>query len=470
MAAAYILVVDDEPYILELVKEILLDEGYRVSTTENTRKARLSVAERKPDLALVDVWMPDEDGISLLKSWQETNELSFPVVMMSGHGTIETAVEATRLGAFDFVEKPISLSKLLMVVEKTLERSSQPTCTHTPDNQTDIKYLVGRSQYITALNEQIEKLARVDTNVFISGEVGSGKAMVAELIHQNSARSQQPFVRLVCNALDKHIAAAQIFGNEHLGTVNVGTLEQASGGILYLAEVDALPPHVQSTLLHTLKTGRFLRVGGSQPQKVDLRLIASSSSDIARISGGHLNLELYRKLNTSLLNTLGLREHIEDLSDLLDHFAEQYYASDGLAYRHFNVAVQNRLRNYSWPGNLHELENLIRRLLIISNDTEIRLDEVERAFKEVLPIPMPPDQTLEAAAQQHELDDHMSMSIPLELTLRDARAAFERNYLTLQLERCGGSMTKLAKKVGSERTHLYRKLHQLGLDADKKRN
>jgi len=455
MTAPYILVIDDEPDIRDLVKAILEDEGYLVNVADSARSARASKAEQMPDLVLLDIWMPGEDGISLLKDWRDRRELSFPVVMMSGHGTVETAVEATRLGAFDFVEKPLSLAKLLMMVEKALANASNDAKYGAAGVSARADELVGRSRYVKNLRDQIDKLSGTDASVLVFGEVASGKALVLRHIHQNSARAGKPFVTVRCEALEEKNTAVELFGSEHAGTVNKGALEQARGGVLHLGEVSELSAQAQALLLGALRTKHFSRVGGAQALPLEVRVMTSSTVDLQlSLDRGDFDEQLYYKLNVVPIQTLGLREHPEDIPALLEYYVDWFVAHEGLAYRHFNVAAQNYLRNYPWPGNIRELKNLVQRLLVMGTGVEVALEEVEQVSQE----------------RENPFTEQLGlMAIPLDLSLREARAEFERNYLQQQLSAADGSIVDLAKRVGMERTHLYRKLRSLGIDLGKQR-
>ncbi len=457
MRAPYILVVDDEPGIRDLVKEILEDEGYLVKVADSARSARASKAEQTPDLMLLDIWMPGEDGISLLKDWRNRRELSFPVVMMSGHGTVETAVEATRLGAYDFVEKPLSLAKLLMVVEKALA-STRNNTQYAVDESVPGKAnaLIGRSVYIDSLRQQIDKLSKTDVNVLVSGEAASGKTLILHHIHQNSERAAKPFISLRCDMLDEKNATVELFGSEHAGTVSKGVLEQAQGGVLHLGEVGDLSVQVQSLLLSAIKAKRFSRVGSMRTLPLDVRLMASSTVDLQRLLvNGEFNEDLYYTLNVIPVHTLGLREHPEDIPALLEYYVDWLVDQESLPYRHFTVAAQNRLRNYTWPGNIRELKNRVQQLLVMGSGVEIELEEVESVLRD-------------QPANKHGTPG--LIAIPLNLSLREARAEFERSYLVQQLEAADGSMGELSKRVGMERTHLYRKLRSLGIETGKSRS
>ncbi|MEM7206552.1 MAG: sigma-54 dependent transcriptional regulator [Pseudomonadota bacterium] len=450
MKTPYILVVDDEPDIRELVKEILEDEGYQVAVADSARTARSSKANHKPDLVLLDIWMPGEDGVSLLKDWRNRRELSCPVVMMSGHGTVETAVEATRLGAFDFVEKPLSLAKLLMVVEKALASASNDAQFDSEGAPPIADALIGRSRYVQNLRKQIAKLGETDANLLVTGETATGKSLVMRHIHQSSARARQPFITVHCETLDAEAAVIELFGREQGGVVTPGVFERARGGSVYFDRVEELPPQAQQALLGTLSNKVFTRVGGRTSISFDLRILSSARSDSVASS---FDKDLYYKLNVIALNTAPLREHAEDIPALLDHYVDWFVAREDLSYRHFSVAAQNCLRNYNWPGNIRELKNLVQRLLVMGTDVEIERSEVEEALGE----------------QRGDTDNHGLMTIPLDMTLREARSEFERQYLQQQLDACRGSIGQLAKRVGMERTNLYRKLRALGIESGKRK-
>lgn len=450
VGTAHVLVVDDEPDIRNLVSEILEDEGYRVSVAENGEAARQARRVERPDLVLLDIWMPDIDGISLLKEWAQDGGLPFPVIMMSGHGTVETAVEATRLGAYDFIEKPLSLAKLLVTVERALEteklrqenvglkRQSRPVIEP-----------VGKSLVMQQLREQVKRIAQHDTWVLISGEPGSGKETFARYLHQQSARAQGPFVTLSVGGIARENSEVELFGSEEQGKLVYGQLEQANGGVLFLDEVADMDLETQTRLLSALESGTFKRVGGTESVKINARIIAATHQDLAHeVSQGNFREDLFYHLNVVPLNIPPLREHCEDIPELLSFYVDAFVEQDNLPYRRFSVAAQNRLRNHNWPGNIRELKNLVQRLLILVNDEEIGTEEVEQALSYNAGSDLPGGPS----------------STTYDLPLREAREQFERDYLLHQFQACGGSVGKLAKAVGMERTNLYRKLRALGID------
>ncbi len=447
MSAARILVVDDEAEIRGLLKEILADEGYEVDVAADAAEARASRALHDPDLVLLDIWMPDTDGITLLREWAQGDGTSCPVVMMSGHGTVETAVEATRLGAFDFVEKPLSLAKLLRTVERALDsgRSKRQT------GRTLVPQLiapVGRSRAMHALREQVQQVAPHETPVLIVGEPGTGREAFARYIHSLSPRATGPFVQLVATGVSDDAAAVVLHGTEDASEVHAGVFEQASGGVLFINGIEDLPLKAQGLLVAALETQAFTRVGGATPLKSNVRIIASATSRFLNAADdANVRLELLSRLNVITLNVPPLREYSQDVPEMLRHYVDRLVDEQHLPLRRFGVAAQNRLRNYPWPGNVRELRNLVQRLLILGGEEEIKLDEIERELAAHAP-------TNEPLVKQDLLA----------LPLREAREHFERAYLQQQLILCNGKVGQLAKRVGMERTHLYRKLRSLGVD------
>lgn len=446
---AHILVVDDEPDIRGLLQEILEDEGYEVAVAESGTAARAARRAQRPDLVLLDIWMPDVDGISLLKEWGEEGAPPMPVIMMSGHGTVETAVEATRLGAYDYIEKPLSLAKLLLTIERALEtarlqrenlglRRQAPT----------VLEPIGRSPAMQRLREQIRRIAQHDSWVLLTGEPGTGRKVAARYLHASSARRDGPFIDASMASMAGAESAVDLFGSEQQGRIRYGLLEQANGGTLLLDEVGEMDLASQAKLLAALESRSFYRVGGTEPVRINVRVIAVTRYDLAqRVEEGVFRKDLFYQLNVVPLHVPALREHCEDVPDLLGFYVDQFVTRDRLPYRSFSVAAQNRLRNHDWPGNVLELKNLVQRLLIVGAGTEIDAEEVETA--------------LQGNAPERRLP---GVPVSLEQPLRQARDQFERHYLEYHLRKAGGSVGKVAQIAGMERTHLYRKLRALGID------
>jgi len=451
----YVLVVDDEPEIRRLVREILEDENYTVATADSAVAAREAFRREPPDLVLLDIWMPDTDGITLLKEWAEAGGLPAPVVMMSGHGTVETAVEATRLGAYDFVEKPLSLGKLLVTVERALEadrlRRENLSLSQRAEPST---LVIGRSRTMRELRDNLERIAKTDSWVLVSGEPGSGKALASRYIHAHSARSDQACIELSLAAIPAQNIAAQLFGSEKDGAINAGSLEQAHGGTLILNEIGDLDPATQMRLYNTLAEGRFVRVGGIEPQSLHVRIIAITSQDLAQaVANGRFREDLYYRLNVVPVRIPPLREHREDVPDIVNFYLTWMVDHEHLPYRKFTTGALNALRNHSWPGNVRELRNVVQRLLILNRGDEVSEAEVQQALGT-------------AAGADHAPAPTTSNAL-FGLPLREAREQFERDYLEYHLARTAGNVAEVAKLVGMERTHLYRKLKQLGLHPKK---
>ncbi len=448
MPSAHILVVDDEPDIRALLKEILDEEGYVVEVAASAEAAREARRARRPDLVLLDIWMPGDDGITLLKEWQEEGALNVPVIMMSGHGTVETAVEATRLGAYDFIEKPLSLAKLLVTVQRGLQAfnlSRENAGLRQRSGSLDEP--VGRSAAMQALREQVGRIAAHDTPVLVLGEAGSGKGSFARYIHESGPRASGPFIDVGVISLDGDNPAIELFGSEEGEQIHYGLLEQANGGTLFLDDIGDLSDGLQARLLGALESGSYHRIGGTEPVNVELRLIAASHYNLEqRVAEGRFRHDLYYLLNVLPVVIPPLRDHAEDVPELLNFYTDQFVAQDKLPYRSFSVAAQNRLRHYAWPGNVRELRNLVQRLLIVGNSESIEAEEVEAAL----------------GAQPQAT---MGSAIAYELPLRQAREQFERDYFEHILREYDGSVVKAAKHAGVERTHLYRKLRALGIDA-----
>ena len=447
MSIPHVLVVDDEDDIRVLIKEILSDEGYEVTNAADAAEARAARQKGKFDLILLDIWMPDTDGISLLREWSEHAELDCPVVIMSGHGTVDTAVEATRLGAFDFVEKPLSIAKLLRTVERAIESSKKRPST-TRRLLPALMTPVGRSKLMQSLRDQVQEYANHDSPVLLIGEAGTGRGAFARYIHALSDRAEAPLVNLLAASLTDNNAEEQLFGTEENGEIHNGYFERAKNGTLIIDELTDLNDLAQKLILSALEQGEFVRRGGHEPIKLQVRVLATVNADYdSRIAAGTLRRELISNLNTLSVRVPPLREYAEDVPELLSYYVDKLVDGEGLSFKRFGVAAQNRLRNYPWPDNVRELKNLVRRLLLTGSGEEISLDEVEK----------------EIAVVAHA-DEPLVKQDLLSLPLREAREQFERAYLQQQLVLCDGKVGKLAKRVGMERTHLYRKLRSLGVD------
>ncbi|MCD2450365.1 sigma-54 dependent transcriptional regulator [Methylicorpusculum oleiharenae] len=446
--AAHILVVDDEPDIRRLVREILEDESYRVCVAENAAEARTLKINQNPDLILLDIWMPDTDGITLLKEWVSEDPVLCPVVMMSGHGSVESAVEATRLGAYDFLEKPLSLAKLLLIVERALESGKQfsDRASLRPLIQ-DIEP-VGKSAAVARTKEQLKRLGQHDARVLFQGVAGVGKELYARYMHNNSTRREGAFIAVAVGSISPENSAIEFFGKEQAGKIYPGLLEQANGGTLFLSEVGGMDKDSQQRLLGALESSSFLRVGGGEPVRVDVRVVASTRTPLEEeVKAGRFRQDLYYLLNEVTMEIAPLREHSEDIPGLLNFYVDYFNTQEKLPFRKFTMAAQNYLRNYSWPGNVRELRNLVQRLMILGVGDDMDVEEVKSALGSVT----------EGIINSSSVPEFYNMP------LKEAREHFEKAYLEYHFEKSGGSVAKLASIIGMERTHLYRKLHSLNI-------
>ncbi|MGE0114682.1 MAG: sigma-54-dependent transcriptional regulator [Steroidobacteraceae bacterium] len=447
MSTPRILVVDDEAEIRNLLHDILSDEGYLVDLAGNAAQALQARATVDHELILLDIWMPDADGISLLRDWASGDGLTCPVVMMSGHGTIEAAVEATRLGAFDFIEKPLSLSKLLHVVQQALDSGRQKRKTLNAFNSAPV-VPTGRSRVMQQLREQVQRAASSDAPVLLLGELGTGREVFAHYLHAHSPRAKRALVQLAPASISDESAALELLGSEQHGVTMPGLLDQAQGGTLFIKGLEDASPVLQKLLLAVIEGKAYTRTGAQAAMPLDVRLVCSAQPSFpVRIGQDGFRADLFIRLNTITLHVPALRERAEDVPELLRHYVERLADEERLPLRRFGLSAQNRLRHYPWPGNVQELRNLVRRLLILGGSEEIRLDELERELNA-------------QTAEDEPLVKHDLLALPL----REAREQFERAYLQQQLMLCNGKVGQLAKRVGMERTHLYRKLRMLGVD------
>ena len=408
-----ILVVDDEVGIRELLSEILRDEGHQVRLAQNASEARQIRGRVRPDLVLLDIWMPDTDGITLLKEWATTGQLTMPVVMMSGHGTIDTAVEATRIGAYAFLEKPIALQKLLSTVGTALKqgvpRPGVPA----------VLVTAGKSRAVEQLRAQIERLRALKTPALFVGEPGTGMEQCARLLQQSNAAWVAPEDLAVFDQAENNLVG------------------QAAEGILYLRDIDTLSRSQQKSLLgQTLKLDRC-----------NARVVSSTSAPLAElVASSAFDPRLYALLAGVIVRVPALRERAEDVPELANLVLSRAIEAKETPLRAFNTAALNALRNYHWPGNLIQLESVVKTVAQLTLGAGIGVADVTNAFAMLeAPLPSP------------------AQSLPLDRELREARDAFERVYFEYHLGREGGNMSRVADRVGLERTHLYRKLKQLGI-------
>lgn len=448
----HILVVDDEPDIRNILQDILQDEGYEVSVAENADQARVRFREHQPNLVLLDIWMPKEDGISVLKNWVETQALGdTPVVMISGHGTVENAVEAVKLGAYDFLEKPLSTGKLLLSVERGLENASLRQ--ENKKLKSRLKYdspMISNSDSSRELLRHIQLLGPTDSWVFITGESGTGKHLVAQKVHENSPRSNAMFVELNLAAMPSDGVAQALFGSETDGKVVLGRFEEAKGGTLFINEVLGLNLETQNMLLSALQERQFLRLGGNEYIELDVRVIVTTSGNPQKaVNEGSFSEDLYYRLNVIPIQVPALRQRRKDLPELIELFIEDVARKNQLEIPEVTDQAMTTLTEYKWPGNVRQLQNVIQRLLVLNSGNEIDLNNVKSAL----------GGDVDMQQKSTQLPDYF------EGDMRAAKEEFERAYLTHHLETVHGNVSQLAKKVGLERTHLYRKLKSLDINA-----
>jgi two-component system, NtrC family, nitrogen regulation response regulator NtrX len=404
--------------------------------------------EIEPDLILLDIWMPGTDGITLLKEWMAQG-CAASIIMISGHGTVETAVDAIRIGAYDFLEKPLSTAKLLVTIQRALQNRQLQQENRRLRTRLEPGFnLLGSSEAMRSLRSRVERFALTDGWILIHGEPGSGKGVVARSLHRQSHRSDRPFIEVNLAALPAENVAIQLFGSEN-GGVTAGSLEQANGGILVIDEVGDLDMTLQAKLLSALEERGFYRVGGRQEVHLNVRVIATSNQDLPqKIEAGRFRRDLYDRLNQLAIFVPPLREHREDVPELVDSMVRTAMDSEGFPYRKFSVGALNVLRNHDWPGNVRELQNVVHRLMLNTEHEEISAQDTEA----------------ELAGRGNRAGPDAE-AIGFDADLREAREAFERAYLLHHLEQARGNMTELASRSGLERTHLYRKLKSLGIDA-----
>ncbi|WP_375569233.1 sigma-54 dependent transcriptional regulator [Ahrensia marina] len=450
-----ILIVDDEADIRELVAGILDDEGYTTRLAGNADEALQAIEKRRPNLVFLDIWMQGSrlDGMQLLDVVRSSYP-DLPVVMISGHGTIDTAVNAIKTGAFDFIEKPFKSDRLLHVAMRALETTALKREISELRQTSGVEYtLVGSSQEMNTLRAQIDRLAPTNSRVMIMGASGSGKELVARAIHDKSRRSNGPFVVLNAANISPETMELELFGTEaEPGTPRkVGALEEAHGGTLYLDEVSEMPRDTQSKIMRVLVDQTFTRVGGSTRVQVDVRVLSSSSVPLEPlIETDAFRSDLYHRLAVVPLPVPSLAERRSDIPELVQHFMQQLSKASGLPTRQIADDAMTILQTHDWPGNVRQLRNNVERLMILArgeNGSHVTADLLPPDVSSLLP---------KTASMGSE---HL-MGMPL----RDARELFERDYLSSQINRFNGNISKTAEFIGMERSALHRKLKSLGLN------
>jgi two-component system nitrogen regulation response regulator NtrX len=447
-----ILIVDDERDIRELISEILIDEGYTTRLAGTADDAMREVTSQSPGLLILDIWLKDSDmdGIDILKK-VKSDYPEVPVVIISGHGNIEIAVAAIKQGAYDFIEKPFNIDQLLVVIRRAMETSRLRRENITlRKKDAPVSDLIGSSAGFRALVSQLDKVAKSNSRIMLRGGSGVGKETAARYIHAQSDRAAGPFVVVGCATIEPDRMEEVLFGRES-GDQNwaQGLLEQAHGGVIYFDEVADMPLVTQSKILRVLVDQKFQRVGGNDQIKVDLRVLSSTSCDLeVEIAERRFREELFHRLNVVPVEVPTLEERREDIPELVEHFVEHFNQTQGLNMRKLSDDAATLLQTLPWPGNIRQLKNVIERILILSDGTgPISADEI------------PTDKQKSAGA-----NDGGGMSANwATLPLREAREAFEREYLITQINRFGGNISKTANFVGMERSALHRKLKSLGV-------
>lgn len=454
--ASDILIVDDEVDIREIVSGILSDEGHGTRTAKNSDEALAAIEARRPSLVFLDIWLQGSklDGLQVLEIIKQQNP-NLPVVMISGHGNIETAVSAIKLGAYDFIEKPFKADRLVLIAERALENSRLKR------EVSDLKIrggspsqIVGKSTSVNQLRQVIERVAPANSRIMITGQPGSGKELTARMIHQASARANGPFVVINAATITPESMETELFGVEAVngsGRV-VGKLEEAHGGTLYIDEIADMPKETQGKILRVLVEQNFTRVGGSTRVNVDVRIISSSSRDLTSlIAEGALREDLFHRLSVVPIRVPSLSERRDDIPELISFFMDQMAATSGMPRRRIAPDAMAILQSHDWPGNIRQLRNNVERLLILAGgdpDIELTADMLPSEVGALVP------------ATPTGAGGEKLMNLPL----REAREVFEREYLMAQVSRFGGNISRTAEFIGMERSALHRKLKSLGID------
>jgi len=443
-----ILVVDDEANIRSTLGSILLDEGYKLLTASDGESAVESIKNNVPDVVLLDVWLPGMDGIDTLRAIKKVDE-NIPVIMMSGHGTVQTAVQAVRVGAFDFLEKPLSIEKVLVAIGNVLKLTALSDENKVLKNRVGKKYkLVGESRAVEELRKRISLAAPTSSSVLIFGENGTGKELVAREIHACSGRAGKPFIELNCAAIPEELIESELFGHEKgsftgAHTKKRGKFDLADGGTLFLDEIGDMSLKTQAKILRIIQEQTFERVGGTKPITVDVRIIAATNKNILEeIKNSNFREDLYYRLNVIPFNVPPLRERKEDIPLLVDYFNREYSEANGKKPKYFTDPAIKKLSLYSWPGNIRELRNVVEHMIIMTTSEKISARDIaESAWPS------------EAAFWS---DDTISSIADL----KGARDRFEKEFIIRKLREFNGNISKTAENICVERSHLYKKLKQ----------
>jgi len=443
-----ILIIDDNSDIRLILDELIKDAGYKTRLAANFNQALTEIDKKLPDVAIIDVKLDkgDNDGIQLLDHIKQKNN-DIPVIMISGHANIEMAVNSLKSGAFEFIQKPFDKDRLLNFVNRAVENFNLKKENKNLSNKLFHSFdLIGKSNNILSIKDQIEKLSQSESRVFINGPTGSGKELVARKIYKKSKRKKGPFIIINGALLDTKKYELELFGEEKKdGSILYGAFEKASGGVLLIDEVTEIPLETQSKILRVMIDQKFKRLNGNHDVKVDVRIFCSTSKDMStEIKNGNFREDLFHRLNVFNIKIDPLTNRIEDIPLLIDYFIENI--CNTYSYKKFSIKDNNYLLNYDWPGNVRELRNLIERIAILSPGEN--QDKIINIIKESL---------------SRSLDENFSVTDTLSVPLREARETFEKEYLISQIKKFGGNISKTAKFVGMERSALHRKLKILGV-------
>ncbi|UCG99902.1 MAG: sigma-54-dependent Fis family transcriptional regulator [Deltaproteobacteria bacterium] len=446
-----VLVVDDEPSIIQSLHGILADEGFEVMSADGGLKALDIIKETIPDIVLLDIWMPDIDGIETLKRIRELYP-SLQVIMISGHGTIDTAVRATKLGAYDFIEKPLSLEKVLLSINNALNYNRLEAELDLFRERDRQRYqIAGHSNAIAEMKEQIEKAAPTDAWVLIVGENGTGKELVAHTIHRLSKRNNKPFIEVNCAAIPEDLIESELFGHEKgaftgATTMKRGKFDQANDGTLFLDEIGDMSLRAQSKVLRILQEQRFERVGGNRTIKVDVRVIVATNKNLEEeIAKGAFRDDLYFRLNVIPIRVPPLRERVDDIPELVSEFLDEFSIDTKEEPRLLSPDAMELLKKYGWPGNVRELKNLIERMAIMCPGETVDAKDIPAPFNT-------------SRIEEGKLESFVSFD-----TLKEAREIFEKSFIASKLKQFGGNISKTAEAIGVERSNLHKKIKAYGL-------
>lgn len=474
MSKKDILIVDDEKDIRALIRGILEDEGYGVREAANAAEALEAVATKAPDLMVLDIWLQesDKDGLEILKTVKKDHKF-LPVLMISGHGTIETAVTAIKHGAYDFIEKPFKSDRLLLMIARALETAALRQENQALKARYDVTGydLIGKSAALSQLKQQIKRIAPTNSRVLITGAAGTGKEVVARMLHKLSERKENAFMALNCAALHPERLEQELFGFEKDGQRQKGVLELSNGGTVFLDEVADMPLETQGKILRALQDNRFHPVGSQEMIEVDVRILASTNKNLSeKIKSGAFREDLYYRLNVVTLHLPNLGERVEDIQPLAESFLQEFATQSGREAPSLSKPAIDVLANYNWPGNVRQLRNVMEWVMIMSLPLEGA--QAQKAYK-IEPENLPPEVTgisQKLEGHQREASSQGGIVNYKLQPLREAREAFERDYLLTQIKRFKGNVSQTAEFVGMERSALHRKLKSLDISLNSPQN